>query len=100
MQKKKMLQQAMKSGGSTTASGIPENRKSAEKPAGLSMIQALPMSGALTEAPSALMNRHHSGKKKLALTNRVSYSTNKSMIAVEQRGGSIFNLQVPIGQTT
>lgn len=72
--------------------GVPEHRKSADKQVGLSMIQPPQISGVLTEAPSALMNKHHSGKKKLALTNRVSYSTNKSLMAVEQRGGSIFNL--------
>lgn len=92
-----MLQQAMKSG-STAANVVPEHRKSADKQVGQSMIQPPQPSGVLTEAPSALMNKHNSGKKKLALTNRVSYSTNKSLMAVEQRGGSIFNLQLPSGQ--
>lgn len=43
-----------------------------------------------------LLNRN-SAKKKLSLTNRVSQATNKT-VAVEQRGGSIFNLQLPSAQ--
>ena len=52
----------------------------------------------LSETPSMLLNKKSSAKKKLSLTNRTSQATNKSTIAVEQRGGSIFNLHLPSTQ--
>lgn len=92
MQKKRALHQGASQLKPTTA----DPRKSAQRP-GLAMAHPLQPT-ALSETPSMLLNTKSSGKKKLSLTNRSSQATNKTMIAVEQRAGSIFNLHLPSAQ--